>query len=124
MNIRDDETLRQLLSELANHPITYGFGAAIARWMLGDREGGWKTLLSYAACACFVALAGSLYLADEGLTGTRRGFYIIALSFVAKDLLFVVVQVAAQFRKDPFGTFRRVKDALSGHSPKPPENET
>lgn len=112
------DELRQALTEVAGHPATFGVSAAIARWMLGDRKGGWGSLLSYVICSAFVAWGASFYLADEVLTSGRRTFYLLILAFVAKDLLTAVAAIAAQFQLDPIGVFMRIKSALFG-GPKP-----
>lgn len=108
-----------LLVEAAKHPITYGLGAAAARWIIGDRAGGWRTLLGYVACSIFVAWAGTFYLADEQtLSASRKNFVLILLCFVAKDLLVGISLVASQFRGDPWGTVVRIFQSLRG-GPKP-----
>lgn len=56
--------LRAALSEIAAHPVTYGICAALSRWAVGDREGGWRALVGYLASSLLVAWAGALYLAD------------------------------------------------------------
>ncbi len=108
------DELRQALSEIAAHPASYGVGAAVARWWLGDREGGWRALCTYVICAVLVAWGGELYLRGEGYTPDRKGFYLLLLAFVAKDLLTALASIAGQFRVDPFGVLRRVKEAISG----------
>lgn len=110
--MKDD--LRAALSEIAAHPVTYGICAALARWAIGDREGGWRALAGYLAASLLVAWAGALYLADEGFTSSRSGFLLLVLCFVAKDLLVALAGIAQQFRLDPWGVFARVRDALRG----------
>lgn len=112
------EELRQALSEIATHPATFGIFAALARWWLGDRAGGWRAFIGYAISSLLVAWAGSFYLADEALTSGRRSFYLLLLAFVAKDLLTALATIAAQFRVDPFGVIDRIRKALAG-GPKP-----
>jgi hypothetical protein len=114
--VKDD--LRQWLDQIATHPAAYGLAAAVARWFLGDRDGGIKGLLGYISASLLVAWAAALWIADEGLMPARGGFYLLLISFVAKDVLVVVVSLAAQFRLDPFGVISRVHDALRG-GPKP-----
>lgn len=124
-----EKELRQALQEIAAHPATFGIFAALARWWLGDRAGGWQSLIAYIACAMFVAWAGAFYLIDEGLTSGRKSFYLLLLAFVAKDLLTALAGIAVQFRTDPFGVLRRIRGALLGGSNKddplpPPKDET
>lgn len=69
------DELREWLAHIAGHPAAYGFAAAVARWWLGDREGGWRAFVGYLACSLLVAWATWLYLADEGMTHTRSGFW-------------------------------------------------
>lgn len=110
-----EKELRQALQEIAAHPATFGIFAALARWWLGDRAGGWQALIAYIACAMFVAWAGAFYLVDEaGLTSGRKSFYLLLLAFVAKDLLTALAGIAVQFRTDPFGVLRRIRSALLG----------
>ena len=108
------EDWRAVLAEIASHPATFGIFAALARWALGDRAGGWKSLTVYVICSLLVAWAGSYYLADEALTSGRKSFYLLMLAFIAKDLLTALVAIAGQFRDDPIGVYRRIKAALSG----------
>lgn len=108
------EEFQQALNEIAQHPATYGVFAAIARWWLGDRAGGWRTFIGYVISSLLVAWAGSFYLADEALTSGRRSFYLLLLAFVAKDLLTALATIAGQFRVDPFGVVKRIKEALTG----------
>jgi hypothetical protein len=111
------DELRQVLSEIAAHPATYGIFAALARWWLGDRAGGWSALFAYIACSMFVAWAGAFYLADEvGISTGRRAFYLLILAFVAKDLLTALAGVAGQFKTDPLGVIQRIRSALAGNS--------
>jgi len=102
------------LRELATSPIAYGFAAAIARWYMGDRAGGWRNFVSYLTASLFVAWALSLWMIDEGMLPARSGFWLLLFSFVAKDVLIVLISIGAQFRTDPFGLIKRVKDALAG----------
>lgn len=111
-SMRDD--LRAWLAEMAAHPATYGIAAALARWAIGDRVGGWKALVGYVAASLLVAWAGSLYLADESYTGARTGFLLIVLCFIAKDLLVALAGIAQQFRLDPWAVLDRVRQALRG----------
>lgn len=110
--MKDD--LRYWLGEIAAHPATYGVFAALARWAIGDREGGWRALLGYVVASLLVAWAGSLYMADEGYTTARSGFYVLVLAFVAKDLLVALAGLAHQFRLDPWAVLDRVRAALRG----------
>lgn len=112
---RDD--LRYWLGEVAAHPASYGFAAAVARWMLGDRAGGLRGLLGYLTAALVVAWGGALYLAGEGVTPERGGFYLLLLCFVAKDLLTALAGLAVQFRADPLGVLWRIRQALRGGPP-------
>lgn len=115
------DELRQALQEIASHPASFGVAAAVARWMLGDRSGGWWAFFSYVICSAFVAWGASYYLADELITSGRKTFYLLILAFIAKDLLTAVAAIAAQFRVDPLGVFMRIKAALTG-GPRPPED--
>lgn len=108
------DEFRQALTEIASHPATFGIFAALARWWLGDRVGGWRAFMGYAISSLFVAWAASFYLAEEALTSGRRSFYLLLLAFVAKDLLTALATIAGQFRVDPFGVIKRIKDAISG----------
>lgn len=110
--MKDD--LRSFLAEIANHPATYGICAALARWAIGDRAGGWRALVGYVASSLLVAWAGALYLADEAYTSSRSGFFLIVLCFVAKDLLVAVAGIAQQFRVDPWSVLARIRQALRG----------
>ena len=113
--MKDD--LRAALAEIAAHPATYGIFAALARWAIGDRAGGWRALLGYLSASLLVAWAGALYLADEQFTESRSGFLLIVLCFVAKDLLVAVAGIAHQFRLDPFSVLDRIRQALRGGPP-------
>lgn len=110
--MKDD--LQRFISDVAGHPAAYGIAAALARWLLGDRAGGIKGLLGYLSASLLVAWGAALYLADEGIAPSRGGFYLLLASFVAKDLLVVLVALATQFRLDPLGMLARVRDALRG----------
>lgn len=110
--MKDD--VRGWLTELAAHPATFGLAAALARWAIGDREGGWRALVGYVAASLLVAWAGSYYLADEGLTQPRQAFYLIVLCFVGKDVLVALAGLAQQFRVDPFALLARLHKALRG----------
>lgn len=108
------EELRSWLAEIAAHPATYGICAALARWAIGDKAGGWRALLGYVAASLLVAWAGALYLADEAYTSARSGFFLIVLCFVAKDLLVALAGIAQQFRLDPWAVLDRIRQALRG----------
>lgn len=108
------DSIRHLLQEISVHPATYGLFAALARWMLGDRAGGWRALLGYFSASILVAWGASLYMLDEGMSGSRQGFYLLLLAFVAKDLLIALIAVGQQLQKDPVGLLVRLKDALRG----------
>lgn len=111
------DELRTWLAEMAAHPATYGIAAAVARWAIGDRAGGWRALAGYASASLLVAWAGALYLADESYTTSRSGFMLIVLCFVAKDLLVALAGIAQQFRLDPWSVLDRVRQALRGGPP-------
>lgn len=113
--MKDD--LRAFLAEAASHPVTYGICAALARWAIGDKAGGWRALAGYLMASLLVAWAGALYLADEGYTSSRNGFFLIVLCFVAKDLLVAVAGIAQQFRVDPWSVIARIRQALRGGPP-------
>lgn len=106
--------MRDLLNELASHPASYGIAAAVARWLLGDRTGGWRALMVYLAASSITAWAAALYLADEGLTAQRQGFYLLIVAFVGKDLLIATIALFGQFKADPLDLLLRVYDALRG----------
>lgn len=108
------EDLRSILTDMAAHPATFGVCAALARWAIGDRAGGWRALLGYVAASLLVAWAGSLYLADESYTSSRSGFFLIVMCFVAKDLLIALAGIAQQFRVDPWSVLARIRQALRG----------
>lgn len=114
--MKDD--LRALASEIAAHPATYGLAAAVARWVIGDREGGVRALLGHVIASMLVAWAVHSYLADEGVTQARGAFWILLAAFVARDLLVALAGVAAQFRADPINLGLRIWHALRGGRPK------
>lgn len=114
--MKDD--IRQWLTELATHPVTFGVAAALARWAIGDRAGGFKALVGYLLASILVAWAGAFYLADEGLTPPRTAFYLLLLAFVAKDILVALAGMAQQFRVDPLAMLARLHKALRGGSDK------
>lgn len=114
------DEIRAWLSEMAAHPALYGVCAAIARWLIGDREGGWRAFFGYLAASLLVAWAGALYLEDEGYTAARGGFFLIVMCFVAKDLLIVIAGLAFQARTDPYSVFARIRQALRGGPPPSP----
>ena len=96
-------------------------GAVVAqvRGLSGSTEapGGWRALAGYLTASLLVAWAGALYLADEGYTSSRSGFFLIVLCFVAKDLLVAVAGIAQQFRVDPWSVIARIRQALRGGPP-------
>ncbi len=108
------DELRSLLNEIAAHPTTYGMAAAVARWMVGDREGGLKALLGYVVASMLVAWAAYNYMADEGLTEARTAFWIILAAFFARDLLVTLAAFAQQFRSDPVNLALRIWQAVRG----------
>lgn len=111
------EDLRAALNALASHPVTYGIAAAIARWYIGDREGGLKAFLGYVIASAFVALAVAAYLADESMTQARAGFWVTLAAFVARDLLYALAAIAQKFRADPINLALRIWQALRGGEP-------
>lgn len=106
--------IRTWLLEMAAHPATYGVVAAVARWSIGDRTGGWRALIGYVLASLLVAWAGALYLADESYTNERTGFLLIVMCFVAKDFLLALAGIAQQFRLDPWAVLDRIRQALRG----------
>lgn len=108
------EHLQHLLQTLSESPVLFGFVAAIARWLLGDRAGGWWMFGGYLASAIFVAWGVSLYVADEPFTNSRKGFYVLLFAFAARDILTALVAVGRELGDDPVGLLSRVKDALRG----------
>lgn len=113
------DEIHLFLAEVAAHPATFGLGAALARWWIGDRSEGWKSFSTYIITSLFVAWGASLYLIDEGLTPGRKSAYLLLLAFVAKDALMAVVGLGAQFAANPLDIIRRVRRALNGG----PDNE-
>lgn len=105
------------LRQIADHPMSYGVLAGIARWLLGDRAGGWWIFLSYIASSCLVAWAASFYLVDEPLTEAKRVFFLLLLAFIARDLLAILLLWVEKAREDPLGFFQRVLAALRGGVP-------
>ena len=108
------DEIRTFLSELAGHPATYGIGAAVARWALGDRAGGWRSFATYIGTSLFVAWIASLYLIDESLTSSRKGVYLVLLAFVAKDFLMALAGLGTQFAANPLEIIRRIRHAMNG----------
>jgi hypothetical protein len=107
--------LGETIGNLATHPATYGLGAALARYVMGDRKGGWRAFLGQLIISAFVAFAAAQYLADEaGVTAGKRGFYVCLAAFVAKDLLMALIALGAQFARDPLGLVHRLREALRG----------
>ncbi|MES2958511.1 MAG: hypothetical protein V4792_09995 [Pseudomonadota bacterium] len=113
------DEFRLWLSEIAAHPAAFGFVAALARWALGDRVGGWRSLFSYVITSLLVAWAASFWLADEvGMSIGRKSFYLLLAAFVAKDVLIALVALSTQFGTNPIEVLQRIRAALAG-GPKP-----
>ena len=108
------ENFIETLQRIATHPISFGLGAGLARWIMGDRDQGWKVLAGQILVSMFVAYAASAYLAEEVMGDGRRSFYVLLAAFVAKDLLLAVMAIAVQFARDPLALLVRVRDALKG----------
>jgi hypothetical protein len=108
------DEIRQALQEIATHPAMFGIFAALARWILGERAGGWRALFGYLSAALLVAWAGAFYLVDESLTASRKNFVLLLLCFVAKDVLTGLALIASQFRVDPWGMVKRLLESLRG----------
>lgn len=105
------------LGEAAQHPIGIAFGAATARSALSDWVGGLRAWAAYFVTALVVSFAATTYLADESYTENRTTFLIILLAVVARDVLMVVLAIAAMVRQDPFGAWARLRAALAGQMP-------
>lgn len=110
--MKDD--LANLLKQVADHPASYGLLAGFARWLIGDRKGGWWVFLSYIASSCLVAWAASFYLADEPLAPTKRIFVLIMLAFAARDLLNLLLLFIEKAKDNPLEFFQRLLNAFKG----------
>jgi hypothetical protein len=110
--MKDD--LLRWLSDIAAHPVVYGIGAAISRWLVGDREGGLVGLISYISASALVAMAAALYLRGEALSESKALFWVLLTAFLAKDILIVLVALGRRAMNDPIGTLREVRAALRG----------
>lgn len=109
------DEVRQWLKEVAAHPILFGVVlAAIARWALGDRAGGWRSLFSYVVTSMIVAWAASYWLADEAMTTGRKSFFLLLAAFVAKDVLVAIVSLSTQFGTNPLEVVKRIRAAIAG----------
>jgi hypothetical protein len=112
------DELETILRRIAEHPAVYGLLAAIARWLLSDRKGGWWAFFGSLTSSCLVAWAASLWLADEPFSASRRAFFIVLLAFAARDILALLVLVGERARANPWEVLQRVIAALNG-GPKP-----
>lgn len=112
------EETEGLLKTLAEHPASYGLLAAVARWLLSDRKGGWWAFFGYLTSSCLVAWAAALWMADEPYSTSRRAFFIVLLAFAARDILAVVVLIGERARSNPWEALERIISALKG-GPKP-----
>lgn len=110
--MKDD--LLAALRQIAEHPATYGFASGVARWLIGDRQGGWWVFLGYIASSGLVAWGASLYLADEALSPTKQLFFVLLVAFVARDLLNLLLIVVEKAKDDPLAFFQRLLSALRG----------
>lgn len=110
--MKDD--LVSLLKQVAEHPASYGLLAGIARWLTGDRQGGWWVFLNYLASSCLVAWAAAFYLADEPLTQAKRVFFLLLLAFIARDLLNILLLLVDKAKGNPLEFFQRLLNALRG----------
>lgn len=111
------DQLHHLLQTLSDSPALFGVVAAVARWMLGDRDGGWWMFLGYLTSALLVAWGVSLYVADEPYTNSRRGFYVLLFAFAARDILTAILAISRELAADPVGLLTRIKSALKGDKP-------
>lgn len=108
------DELIDALRQVADHPAIYGVFAGVARWLIGDRQGGLWVFLGYLASSCLVAWGASLYLADEPMATTKRLFFVLLLAFVARDLLNLVLLLVEKAKDDPLSFFQRLLTALRG----------
>lgn len=106
--------LQSILQALADSPALFGIVAAVARWLLGDRDGGLWVFLSYLCSALLVAWGVALYVADEPFSSSRRGFYILLFAFAARDILTAILAITRELAADPVGLLSRVKAAMRG----------
>lgn len=112
-----EEKLYELLLKVANHPITYGFGAGVVRFLIGDRTAGWKALVTNIIISMFVAAVAMLYLIDEPYTNGKKAFFTVVASLLARDILIALLSIGAQLRLDPLGFVKRIREALKGSTP-------
>ena len=113
--------LIELIRSSLDHPVFYGVLAALARWVTGERKGGWWAFITYLVSSCFVAWAAALWMADETYSNSRRAFLIVLLSFAARDILAVILLIVERARANPLEVLEiveRVRVALKG-GPKP-----
>ncbi len=108
------DNLLDFLRQVADHPASYGLLAGVARWLIGDRSGGWWVFFSDLVSSCLVAWAAALYLADEPMTPAKRLFFLLLLAFIARDLLNVLILLVDKAKEDPLGFFQRLIDAIRG----------
>lgn len=108
------EQVQHLLHTLSDSPILFGVVAAVARWALGDRDGGWWMFFGYLSSALLVAWGVSLYVADEPYSNSRRGFYVLLFAFAARDILVAIVAISRELAADPVGLLSRIKSVLRG----------
>lgn len=108
------DQFHHLLEVMAESPFLFGVVAAIARWLLGDRSGGWWMFCGYLFSALVVAWGVSLYVADEPFTSNRRGFYVLLFAFAARDILTAVMAVSRELAADPVVLITKIKAAMRG----------
>lgn len=108
------DNLYEFLKQVADHPAAYGLLAGVARWLTGDRTGGWWVFLSYIASSCLVAWAASFYLADEPLAPAKKIFFLLLLAFVARDILNILLLLMDKAKDNPLEFFQRLLNALRG----------
>lgn len=109
------DEIRLWMAEMAAHPFAFGIVAAIARWAIGDRVGGWKSLFSYVTTSLLVAWAAAFWLSDEvGMSAGRKSFYLLLIAFVAKDVLVAIIALSTQFGANPLEVLQRVYAAVRG----------
>jgi hypothetical protein len=110
--MKDD--LPSLLQEMASNPISYGIGAAVARFAIGEQQKGWKTFLEQVVASCFVAFVVTAYLNQEGYAIGTRTVYVCILAFLGRDVLMALILIGSRLREDPIGFLVRLKESFKG----------
>lgn len=102
------------LQHIADNPLVYGLSAAIVRWTLGDKRGGWIAFLSYVVSSIMVAYVANFYLQEEMITSGKKTAYIILLAFVARDLLGALLIVGSHVSTNPLDFASKVLKLVRG----------